>query len=311
MNIDEYRAMVEREKEESSKDQPQSEENQDEVVETPEEKTTAETPTDETTDETNPPVENSQEQTKEEVNHESTKSEEPPKGDKIVIDGVGEVSLDDVKEWQKGYLRTQDYTRKTQEVAQQRKEAEEAINLYNYLKANPHIAEDMLRKEQETTGNTNNLKNVDPSQARVSEMEQKMYDMMLQLEIRDLQDKYDDFEVREVLTYAQKEGLDDLEKAYRFNKAERLTTPPKSQETQSQETNQEPAIDAEELKKQLRAEILADIEKERESTQTIISSNDSTPPSQNNDPVLSDQEKVMAQNFHMTFDEYAKWRDKK
>jgi uncharacterized protein YneF (UPF0154 family) len=300
MNIDDYREMVAKEKEESKEDQPQVKE--EKKVETPEKVETS------TETNTKPPTETNEEQIKEEDKVDD--KPEPVKSDKIVIDGVGEVTLDDVKEWQKGYLRQQDYTRKTQEVSNQRKEAEEALQLYNYLKANPHIAEDMLRKEQEANGNTGNLKNVDPSQARVSQMEQKMYDMMLQLEIRDLQDKYgNDFEVREVLSYAQKEGIDDLDKAYRFNKAEKGLTN-QSQETKSEEAKQE-TVNPDELKKQLRAELLAELEQERESTQTIISSSDSKPPTQTNDPVLTDQEKRMAQNFNMKPEEYAKWRDKK
>jgi phosphoribosylpyrophosphate synthetase len=71
--------------------------------------------TDEPTDEYEDDVQDEEEETEEEV-------EAAPELYKVIIDGEEvEVSLDEL---QKGYSRQSDYTRKTQQLAQQRKEAE-------------------------------------------------------------------------------------------------------------------------------------------------------------------------------------------
>lgn len=50
-----------------------------------------------------------------------------------------------------GYSRTQDYTRKTQEVARQRQEAEEAIRLNRALQANPGLTVQVLANQAGVT----------------------------------------------------------------------------------------------------------------------------------------------------------------
>jgi hypothetical protein len=57
------------------------------------------------------------------------------------IDGIGKVKVDDIKEWKLGYMRQSDYTRKTQEIARQRNETKDALDVYNFLKSNPTIAQ--------------------------------------------------------------------------------------------------------------------------------------------------------------------------
>ena len=47
----------------------------------------------------------------------------------IEIPGIGKVSTDEVKEWKQGYLRQSDYTRKTQELAHQREQLQNAEQL--------------------------------------------------------------------------------------------------------------------------------------------------------------------------------------
>lgn len=48
------------------------------------------------------------------------------------IDGE-KVPLETLKEWKNGYLRQSDYTQKTQTLAEQRKEHEQAVTAYNEL----------------------------------------------------------------------------------------------------------------------------------------------------------------------------------
>ena len=62
------------------------------------------------------------------------------------IDGE-KLSVDDIREYKKGFLRQSDYTRKTQEIAKLRREHQEAIELYNYLRGNPELVQKLLEEE--------------------------------------------------------------------------------------------------------------------------------------------------------------------
>lgn len=59
--------------------------------------------------------------------------------------------LSEINEWKQGYLRQQDYTRKTQELAEQRKELEELIRFADYLRANPQKLQKVLAVLEEKT----------------------------------------------------------------------------------------------------------------------------------------------------------------
>lgn len=231
----------------------------------------------------------SEEETKpEEI--ETVEEEPEEKKDKPItvdIDGK-EVTLDELRN---GYLRQSDYTKKTQELSNQRKETKEAVELYEYLKSNPHIAQQI----QENGGEVPDR--IDPSLAKVKELENKMYDMMLEREVETLQSKYDDFEVREVLELANEKGIVNLEDAYHLLKANK----PSSQET----------LYVDKVKEELRKEILRELSEERDSTQTIISTNSQSSLPNVNLPQISKQELSVARNMGLSEKEYIKWRDAK
>ena len=46
------------------------------------------------------------------------------------IEGFGDYTVDELKEFKNGYLRQSDYTKKTQELARQREEANDALEVY-------------------------------------------------------------------------------------------------------------------------------------------------------------------------------------
>ena len=78
---------------------------------------------------------------------ESTEETKPTIPDKIQIDGIGEVTIDELKS---GYLRIQDYTKKTQEVSRKRKENEEAISFYEEIKRNPQLLNSNSQRKNQT-----------------------------------------------------------------------------------------------------------------------------------------------------------------
>lgn len=270
MNIEEYRAMKAQMEAEEAKETEQAQEK----VEQPEE------------------VEKVEEETKtEEVVEGAIEETEETKPITVEIDGK-EVTIDELKN---GYLRQSDYTKKTQELSRQRDETKEAVNFYEYLKQNPHIAKQI----QENGGQVPDR--VDPSLSKVKELEDKMYDMILEKEIETLQSKYDDFEVREVLEVASSKGIVNLEDAYFLTKATKSPSKTSSQET----------LDVNKVKDDLRKEILKEIEAERDSTQTIISTNSQTSVGDVKLPEISKQEAHIAKMMGMGEEEYIRWRDAK
>ena len=209
--------------------------------------------------------------------------------DKIVIDGVGEITLEELKN---GYLRTSDYTKKTQDVANQRKEAEEALKLVKTLRSNPTIAQELMSKIP-------NIENIDPQKNQFKQLEDKVYDILLQQEISNLQGKYSDFEVREVLNLAKEKGINNLEDAYLLNKSTKKTS------------NETKEVDVDTIRKQIREELIKEFDKDKGATRTIISSNSGNAVIQENTPKMSEAEKKVAKGMHLTDAEYVKWRDKK
>ena len=260
MNLDQYRGLKAQEQEEkaSQTDQTQSTLEQPETKPV-EDKVVVEKPT--------------------ETKEEEPKQEESKLPDEIEIEGVGKVSIDELKN---GYLRTSDYTKKAQEVSKIRKESEEALRIVEQLKSNPQAF-------QQVTG-----QQYDPAVAKIQELEEKIYDMMLEKEIETLQSKYSDFEVRTVLKTAKEKGITNLEDAYLLTK----------------NSQPAPSVNIDDLKKQIREELLKEIQSEKDSTQSIITNNDnSTSVIKDNTPQLSEQERKVAQMMKMSDVEYAKWRD--
>ncbi len=207
--------------------------------------------------------------------------------EKIAIEGIGEVTIDELKN---GYLRQSDYTRKTQEVSRKAKEVEQAVSLVEQLKSNPQITKQIF-------GETPVPSALDPTQNKIVELETKLYDVMLEREIESLQSKYSDFEVMEVLKIAQEKNITNLEDAYILAKSH------KEQKSPNQK------LSTEDLEKQIREKIMKEIEQERSATQTIISSSGNTNIIQDNSPQLSDAEKKVARMMKLSESDYAKWRD--
>lgn len=273
MNIEEYRAMVAAEAESAEADQTATDADQQ-----------SETVTESTTDQT----------TQQEQTQETSTEEVIP--DKLIVDGE-EITLDDVKEWRKGYMRNSDYTQKTQTVAAQRREAAHAIELFEQFKANPHVAQAILAAEGTPDGIKQVFTPLHPEVQRVSAIEQELFDLKLQREIDDLQKKYPDFDVVEVLNKASEKQLDNLEDAYILARGS------KSQSSDSQAT----PVDRTALEQEIRAQILRDMEAERASTATIISSNDTSTSTQNQTPRLTEAQRAILPKLGMTEEEYIKW----
>ncbi len=206
----------------------------------------------------------------------------PTTPEKVTIEGVGEVSFDELK---KGYLRQSDYTKKTQAVSAQRKEAEQALQLVEQLKGNPQAVE-QLKKNVPAVGQ------LDPVVQMVQQLQNEIYDLKLDNEIKTLQSKYADFEVLDVLRVAQEKQIDNLEDAYLMWKGR----------------SSGKTTDIEQLKAELKKELLKEFDGNDEALETMITPRGKAPDVKSG-PQLSAAEKRVAHNLKMSDSEYAKWRD--
>ena len=189
-----------------------------------------------------------------------------------------------VSELKQGYMRTADYTRKTQEVARQRKEAEEALRLLQQIRQTPGAAPIAPQP-------------LDPVQAKVVELENKMYDMMLEREIEQLSNKYSDFNVVAVLETAQAKGITDLEDAYKLTIANKPPTPTA------------PSVDVEQIRREAYEKARKEIEEQIKATQTIVGPTDVKPVVVDESSQLTPAEINVALNMGISASEYLKWKN--
>lgn len=199
--------------------------------------------------------------------------EEPQQPSKINIEGLGEFTAEEIKEFKQGYMRQSDYTRKTQEIAKQRKEIEELRN--------KNVAPTQ-------SGNPYAQTQQDPVMQRIQQLEETLADQELNKTINDLKSKYSDFDEVKVLNEAYERGVTDLEFVY---KATREASQP----------------DVATLREQIKAEIMAEINGNKEAVGgSIIGSENTFTPS--GEIQLSQAEMAMAKKMGLTPEEYHKYK---
>jgi hypothetical protein len=124
-----------------------------------------------------------------------------------------------------GYSRQADYTRKTQQLAEQQREAQFAITLQKALENNPEATLRLLQEQygvavpQPTAGDSDDEDWLaDPTEARFKEYDQRLQaaeqfraDQELQVALRVLQQQFgDDFDPQAVVSTAMQTGRMDL-----------------------------------------------------------------------------------------------------
>ena len=200
------------------------------------------------------------------------------------IDGVGKVKVDDIKEWKLGYMRQSDYTRKTQEVAKQRGEAKDAMEVYTFLKENPQVAQALA------DGDVNALKGTPISSKfktnpQLEDVNFRLASMELDNKLTTLKAKYPDFNEVDVLTEADKLGTPDLELVFNAMRGRKVDDMKAT------------------LTKQIENELTEKIRKNGINTQTIISPNDATA---NTNHGLTPEQLAVAKKMRLTPEQYAK-----
>lgn len=129
-----------------------------------------------------------------------------------------------------GYQRQADYTRKTQELAQQRQQFEFASALETALQRDPASTIDLLSKHygisrqavSDMIDNDESFEDLDPVEQRYRELDKRIASFeeyqsqqQVEMEVKRLQATYQDFNVQEVVTAALRLGTTDLEGTYK------------------------------------------------------------------------------------------------
>ena len=155
-------------------------------------------------------------------------SEEPGELYSIKIDGEEQqVSLEEL---QAGYQRQGDYTRKTQELADERRRLAQAESIVTALENDPEATIGALARTFDVNTGNQSVSSIDdsyemdedldPNARKIAELEARLeqqdrFQRQQQIEktVSDLQDKYGDFDSTELLQHAVKNGIDNLEAA--------------------------------------------------------------------------------------------------
>lgn len=202
------------------------------------------------------------------------------------IDGE-KYSIDDIREWKKSGLRQSDYTKKTQEVAKMRKEAEEALEVYNYLMSKPDLVKKLYELD---TDNPDEVKKVqtklDPVTKQINELNQKLLIKDIESELKEITSKdklVNDVELLELAT-ANKCSI---ATAYDMWKGKNVDKILKEKEA--------------EIKRQ----IAKQTKENADTTRTLIKPTDTK--NDNGKFGLSDTQLAFAEKMGMTAEEYAKF----
>lgn len=129
--------------------------------------------------------------------------------------------------------------------------------------------------------------NLSPVEQRLMELEQRLADRELEDALTKLKTKYADFDEQKVLRTAYDKGITDLEMVY---KSMREETP----------------VDVEALKRQLRAEIMAELDNNKAETNTLIQTGNA--PVQASQVQLTQSELALAEAFGLTPEEYNEYK---
>lgn len=204
------------------------------------------------------------------------------------IEGIGEVSKEQIKEWYEKANKKEEP--RVEEITEREysQEVKDALELYKYLENNPHLIQSLQNGNQQAYQEMRNLV-PDETMKRLQELEEYVENQRYESYVNGLKTKYSDFNEDAVLEYAQEHDVLDLEVAYKAMKADKA---------------KEPNMD--ELRAQIRQEIMEELKNNSLQTQSIISSSDQTN-SVKEEVQLSAQEMRVARGLGMSPSEYAKW----
>lgn len=207
--------------------------------------------------------------------------------EELEIEGIGTVSIQDIIDWRQGNMRQADYTRKTQELARQREELKDAVDVYNYLKEKPYLLKNIMDGQPVYNDELANRMSYERQAIRNLEYKQKA--MEVEQKLADLRSKYGDIDEVALFNKATELKTEDLEFVWRGIVSDFA----KPQDTT-------------ELKEQLRQEILAELSENKQKVKTTVNTRQST--NKQTRTTVSDDERRVAEGLGLSVAEYLKWR---
>lgn len=197
-------------------------------------------------------------------------------------------TIDEIQEWQKGYLRQSDYTRKTQQLAEQRKQYEKAIELYNYLQSKPQLIEKLAELEKELDSDVASALNVNTN-PEILDLNIRLKSLEIEKELNEIVSKDKHANEVEILNLATELGTD-IKTAYYIWKGQNFD------KILEQELNN------------YSTKITNEIKKNQQQTKTLINGADKPV---DNTFGLSEIERIYADKLGMSYEEYAKWKTRR
>lgn len=210
--------------------------------------------------------------------------EDTPEISKYNIDGE-EFTVDEIREWKRGNMRQSDYTRKTQEIAKQRKEAQEALEVYNYLMSNQELVKKLVELDTENPLEANKAKEkLDPIKKELEDVKTQLKIKDIDAEINSIMSKdklVNDIELLQIAT----DNKCDINTAYKLWRAENM----------------------DKIMAEKEREITERIKRNADVTKTLITPTDKTPEVETYG--LSEMETIYAERLGMTAQEYAMYKN--
>ena len=207
--------------------------------------------------------------------------------DTVHIEGFGDYTLDELKEFKNGYLRQSDYTRKTQELARQREEANDALEVYEYLRNNPHLVNALMQMDN---GQVNPVvQKATPENAMMQQILHTQKAMEIEMRLNDLKAKYGN-DIDEVALFQKANQLktEDLEFVYKALQYDNLV---------AQQAN---AVQA------AATQMQAEIDANKSAVSTIVGTNQGAVARPQKS--LTDAEKAVAAKMGVSEADYLKWK---
>ena len=190
-----------------------------------------------------------------------------------------------IEELQTGYMRQQDYIAQREELNALREQNKQALELVEYLRKNPNLANKLL-EEDNVDNNAVNV--VNPLTERIEKLERERYVERMNNQIEMLKMKYKDFNEVDVLNKAVQMNTPDLEFVYHGMRGAKIDD-----------------IIAQQVKEQL-AKAQEDMVKNTQATRTVVGKASDVEPTTTHN--LTQQEMRVADLMGISYEEYAKYK---
>ena len=190
-----------------------------------------------------------------------------------------------IEELQTGYMRQQDYIAQREELNALREQNKQALELVEYLRKNPNLANKLL---EEDSVDNNAVNVVNPLTERIEKLERERYVERMNNQIEMLKMKYKDFNEVDVLKKAVQMNTPDLEFVYHGMRGAKIDD-----------------IIAQQVKEQL-AKAQEDMVKNTQATRTVVGKASDVEPTTTHN--LTQQEMRVADLMGISYEEYAKYK---